>query len=130
VVPPSPPSAKPADEPEEQGGGSKTPAKHPGASPAPPAPPALKGEPACNEAKRLAQSQDVAGAVRAYAGCDGPSAAAAKTAIARSAPEAVQRKIFNNDCSGAKALAASVSALGGGNEAMATYERSPKCKGK
>jgi serine/threonine-protein kinase len=95
---------------------------------APPPPPALTGDPACLEAKRLADNGDAGGAARAFSTCSGPNAGAAKSAITRSAAASVQRKIFNGDCAGARALAAQLAAIGAAGGAEAVINNDPKCK--
>jgi hypothetical protein len=93
-----------------------------------PPPPTLTGDAACAEAKRLADNGDAGAAVRAFSGCSGPGAAAAKNAITRSAAGSVQRKIFNGDCAGARALAGQLAAIGAGGGAEAIVNNDPKCK--
>ncbi len=89
--------------------------------------PALKGDAACAEARRLAGNGDVGGASRAYASCDGAGAMAARNSISQAAPEAVKRKAFNHDCAGAKAIVASANAAGVGGPAAAALAQS-SCK--
>ena len=98
------------------------------APPPPPPPPTLTGDAACVESKRLGENGDAAGAVRVFAGCTGPGAAAARSAIVRSAPEAVKRRIFNGDCAGARALVAALTAVGAAGGAAAVLDAAPQCK--
>jgi len=63
-----------------------------------------------------------------FGGCSGPNAAAAKNAISRSASASVQRRIFNGDCAGARALVASLSAIGAAGGAEVIVNNDPKCK--
>jgi serine/threonine-protein kinase len=94
---------------------------------APPAP-TLTGDAACAEAKRAADNGDAANAVRVFAGCTGPGSAAARSAIARTAQDAVRRRIFNGDCAGARALVAALRAVGAVGGADAVLDSSPQCK--
>src|SRR5207244_9123176 len=91
-------------------------------TPPPPATPALTGDAACVEAKRLGENGDAAGALRVFAGCTGAGSAAARSAIVRSAPEAVKRRIFNGDCAGARALVAALAAGGAAGSASAVLD--------
>jgi predicted Ser/Thr protein kinase len=101
----------------------------PSASAPLPAPtPTLTGDAACAEAKRLADNGDAGAAAHAFAGCSGPNAGAAKSAIARSASSSVQRRIFNGDCAGARALIASLGGIGAAGGAEAVLNADPKCK--
>jgi eukaryotic-like serine/threonine-protein kinase len=100
----------------------------PAASPSPPPAPTLTGDAACAEAKRLADNGDAGGAARVFAGCSGASAGLAKSAIARSAPDAVKRRIFNGDCAGARALLASLNGIGAAGSAGAVLDAAPQCK--
>jgi hypothetical protein len=100
----------------------------PASSPATPPPPSLSGDAACAEAKRLADNGDPGGAARVFPGCSGSGVAVAKTAIARSAPEAVRRKIFNGDCPGARALLATLNGIGAAGSAAAVLDGAPQCK--
>src|SRR5205807_2867534 len=93
----------------------------------PPAP-TLTGDAACTEAKRLGENGDASGAVRVFAGCTGPAAAAARAAIVRSAPDAVKRRIFNGDCAGARALVSALAAIGAAGGAQAVLDGAPQCK--
>ncbi|HKQ71489.1 MAG TPA: protein kinase [Polyangiaceae bacterium] len=107
----------------------KAPTATPSVAPTPaPTAPALTGDAACAEAKRLGENGDAAGAARVFAGCSGPGAGVARGAIARSAPAAVQRRIFNGDCAGAKALVAALSAIGATGGAEATLNNAVQCK--
>jgi eukaryotic-like serine/threonine-protein kinase len=141
VTPPPTATApeKPTSEPPEPtatkvvtGGTKKTaapPSAPPSASAPPPAPtPTLTGDAACAEAKRLADNGDAGAAARAFTTCSGPNAAAAKAAITRSAAASVQRKIFNGDCAGARALIAALSTIGAAGGAEAVLNNDPKCK--
>jgi len=129
-VGPSPtPAASPAV------GASAAPSAAPAASTStapPPAPtpttPSLTGEPACAEARRLAEVEDIAGAIRVFAGCTGAGATGARNAIARRAPEAVKRRIFNGDCAGARALVSALNGIGAGGAASSIVENAPQCK--
>jgi len=96
--------------------------------PTQPPPPTLRGEAACTEARKLADNGDIQGAVRVYAGCDVAGQGPAKAAIARAAPAAVQRKVFNGDCAGAKAIAQAASGIGAGASAEAVLDKAPQCK--
>jgi eukaryotic-like serine/threonine-protein kinase len=88
------------------------------AATAQPAAPAAGADVACATASRLAGNGDIPGAVKAYGGCAGsPGAAAAKGAIQRAAPNAVQAKVFNGDCAGARAIAQAASSIGAGGPA-------------
>jgi serine/threonine-protein kinase len=98
------------------------------ATPAPPAAPALTGDAACAEAKRLADNGDAAGAARMFATCSGPGSAAAKAAIARTAQDAVRRRIFNGDCAGARTLLDALRAIGAAGGAEAVMNSAPQCK--
>jgi len=99
------------------------------AVPAPtPTTPALTGDAACAEAKRLAENGDETAAIRVLAGCTGPGLASARAAIVRSAPDAVRRRIFNGDCAGARALIAALSGIGAAAGANAVLEAAPQCK--
>jgi len=122
------PSATPAASPAASA--SSAPSAAPPATSAPsPAPtPTLSGEAACAEARRLAEIDDLAGAARAFAGCSGPGAAGARNAIARRAPDAVKRRIFNGDCAGARALVAALNSIGAGAAASSALESAPQCK--
>jgi serine/threonine-protein kinase len=100
----------------------------PVSSPATPPPPALTGDAACSEAKRLAENGDAGGAARVFANCSGPGAGPAKNAIAKAAPDAVRRRIFNGDCKGAKALLDSLTAIGAAGSAGAVLDGAPQCK--
>jgi eukaryotic-like serine/threonine-protein kinase len=94
-----------------------------------PAPPAVRGDAACSEASRLASNGNIIGAVKAYDGCVGsPGAAGAKAAIQREAPGAVQAKIFNADCNGARAIVQAASSIGAGGPATARIDQAPQCK--
>jgi serine/threonine-protein kinase len=97
-------------------------------TPPPPPPPTLTGDAACAEAKRQGENGDAAAAVRVFAGCTGPGAAAARSAIVRAAPDAVKRRIFNGDCAGAKALVAALTAIGAAGGAQAVLDGAPQCK--
>jgi serine/threonine-protein kinase len=127
IEPPEAPTTKTAT-----GVTTKKPATPSSASAAPsvsaPPPPALTGDAACAEAKRLADNGDAGAAARAFSGCSGPGAGAAKTAITRSAAASVQRKIFNGDCAGARALVAQLAAIGAAGGAEAVLNADPKCK--
>jgi hypothetical protein len=80
--------------------------------------PAAGADVACATASRLANNGDIPGAVKAYGGCAGsPGAAAAKGAIQRAAPNAVQAKVFNGDCAGARSIAQAASSIGAGGPA-------------
>ncbi len=87
-------------------------------------------EEACAEARRLAESDNIAGAVRAYTGgCQGsPGGDTIKGIIGRSAATAAGRKILNGDCAGARAIAASASGIGAGAAATAAVDKAPQCK--
>jgi serine/threonine protein kinase len=98
------------------------------AAPAAPSTPALSGDAACAEAKRLADIGDVAGGARLLASCSGPSSAGAKAAIARSATDAVRRRVFNGDCAGAKTLLDALRAVGAAGGAEAVLATAPQCK--
>ena len=99
------------------------------AVPTQPAAPAVRGDAACAEATRLANNGNIPGAVSAYAGCEGsPGAAGAKAAIQRAAPGAVQAKIFNGDCKGARAIAQAAASIGAGGPATARLDQAPECK--
>jgi serine/threonine-protein kinase len=101
----------------------------PSASAPPPAPtPTLSGDAACAEAKKLADNGDAAAAAQAFHGCTGPGAGAARTSIARSAAASVQRKLFNGDCAGARALVAALAGIGAAGGAEAVVNADPKCK--
>ena len=97
-------------------------------APAPPPAPTLTGDAACSEARRLADNGDTAGALRIFAGCSGSLSAQARNAITRSAPSAVQRRIFNGDCAGARALVSSLAAIGAVGGADAVLDKAPQCK--
>jgi serine/threonine-protein kinase len=141
-VPPEKPSVPAKDKEEKDepsspgktgGGTTTTPTKKgtippPASSPTTPPPPALSGDAACAEAKRLGENGDSAGAVRVYSGCSGAGAAAAKSAIARTAPDAVRRRVFNGDCAGARSLLASLNAIGAAGTAGAVLDGAPQCK--
>jgi eukaryotic-like serine/threonine-protein kinase len=91
--------------------------------------PTVNKDAACAEANRLANNRDISGAVRAYAGCAGsPGAAAAKASIQREAPAAVQAKIFNGDCAGARAIAQAASSIGAGGPANTKLAQNAQCK--
>jgi serine/threonine-protein kinase len=137
------PTDKPAEPPKDDknddtAGPGKTGATGPGtkkgttpppvSSPATPPPPALTGDAACAEAKRLAENGDAAGAARVFANCSGPGAGPAKSAITKAAPDAVRRRIFNGDCKGAKALVDSLTAIGAAGSAGAVLDGAPQCK--
>ena len=107
--------------------GTPPPASSP-STPAPPPTPALSGDAACAEAKRLANNGDAGGAARVFQGCSGPNMDSAKSAITRAAPEAVKRRIFNGDCAGAKSILASLNAIGAGSGAQAVLDGAPQCK--
>ena len=135
--PVEPPNKDDKDEPgpsKAGAGATPTPAKKgtttppPVSSPATPPPPALTGDAACAEAKRLADNGDVAGAVRVFGSCSGAGAAAAKSSIRRSAPDAVRRRIFNGDCPGARSLLASLNAIGAGDTAAPVLDGAAQCK--
>jgi serine/threonine-protein kinase len=102
----------------------------PSASAPPPPPPAptVSGEAACTEAKRLADNGDEAGAVRTFGTCFGPGHVAARIAIARSAQDAVRRRVFNGDCAGARALLDSLHAIGAAGGAEAVLNGAPQCR--
>jgi hypothetical protein len=86
-----------------------------------------KGDGACLEARKQADNGDVSDAARYYASCEGPNQATAKSAIARAAPEAVKRKVFNGDCAGARAALAAAKSIGAAGNAEAVLAGS-KCK--
>jgi serine/threonine-protein kinase len=94
----------------------------------PPPAPALTGDAACVEAKRLGENGDAAGAARVFSGCTGPTAPAARAAILRTAPDAVRRRVFNGDCAGARAVVAALTAMGAGAGAAAVLDAAPQCK--
>jgi hypothetical protein len=89
--------------------------------------PIPKGDGACLEARKQADNGDVPDAVRYYGSCEGPNQASAKAAIARRAPEAVQKKVFNGDCAGARAVLAAAKSIGAAGGADAVLAGS-KCK--
>src|SRR5258706_7641966 len=103
------------------------PSAAPSASVQTPPAPTLTGDAACTEAKRLGENGDAAGAARVFAGCTGPTSAAARAAIVRSGPDAVKRRIFNGDCAGARALVAALTAMGAGGAATAVLDGAPQC---
>jgi serine/threonine-protein kinase len=106
-----------------------TPTPPPSAStPPPPPPPTLTGDAACVEAKRQGENGDAAAAARVFPGCSGPGVAAARAAIARSAAEAVKRRVFNGDCAGARALVTALTAIGAAGGAQAVLDGAPQCK--
>jgi eukaryotic-like serine/threonine-protein kinase len=142
------PSEKPAEPPPKDddkddvptpgktGTGATTPTKKPtpppASPPATPPPPAITGDAACAEAKRLADNGDAGGAARLYGGCTNggsPTASAgAKRAIERAAPDAVRRRIFNGDCAGARALLTTLNGIGAAGGAAAVLDGAAQCK--
>jgi hypothetical protein len=122
IAPPEPPGGKPAP-----GQPVRKPTASAPATPPPP-PPALSGDAACAEAKRLADNGDAAGALRMFSTCSGSGSATAKTSIARSAPDAVRRRIFNGDCAGARGLLDALRAIGAASGAEAVMNSAPQCK--
>jgi len=107
---------------------TKKPTPPPASSPATPPPPALTGDAACAEAKRMADNGDAAGAARVFGGCSGAGAPGAKAAIQRSAPDAVRRRIFNGDCAGARSLLATLNGIGAAGTAGTVLDGAPQCK--
>jgi hypothetical protein len=111
---------------------TKKPATPPASSPATPPPPAITGDAACAEAKRVAENGDAAGAARVFGGCSNggsPAAvSAAKRAIERAAPEAVRRRIFNGDCAGARTLLATLNGIGAAGTSAAVLDGATQCK--
>jgi serine/threonine-protein kinase len=89
-------------------------------------PSAASGPEACNEAKRLANS-NVPAAVAAYNRCDGPQKASTKNTIAGAVPGAVRSAVFRGDCRGARNIAAAGSQVGRSVDVDKQY---PECKGK
>lgn len=137
-APAEPATAKPATEPataktpesaaKPASTAKKPPTAVPSAAPPTPAAPAVTGDAACAEAKRLADTGDTAGAARVFASCSGSGSAAARAAITRSAQDAVRRRVFNGDCAGAKVLLDSLKAIGAAGGAEAVLNAAPQCK--
>lgn len=110
---------------------TSTPAKTPQPTPAPtPTPtataPALKGDAACVEAKRLADNGDIVRASQVYQNCSGPKAASARASIQNNAATAAQREVYRGNCAGARQIVAAATRAGVGSKAAAVVDKDCK----
>lgn len=104
---------------------TSTPPPTPAPTPAPTqtAAPALTGDAACIEAKRLADNGDIVRASAVYQNCSGPRAAAAKASIQNNSASAAQREAFRGNCAGARQIVAAATRAGVGTRAAAVVDK-------
>ena len=88
--------------------------------------PALTGDAACVEAKRLADNGDIIRASQVYQNCSGSRAASARAAIQNNAASAAQREVFRGNCDGARQIAAAATRAGAGSRAAAVVDKDCK----